>query len=378
MLAAAAVGLGFSPAVAAAAALLYALSPTAATYGSLAYPDALLALWAGCLMLAASFANPLGRAVALGVFSALMVVSKGTGLLGPVFGVCLLVARGIELRALAAFVVSFALVTVAVVDPAAYLAEVLDPLDPSVRVRVDLLHNLCDNLRSVSDFDHYYWLGFGQHGRPLAPALAWASRIVTPAYLALLPVGYFFLGRRRGVAIAAAALFPVAALLIGLPATNGMWRFQIGMPLVCLVAAYAIAGSGLRVGLASAALVLVVAMQPLPPLRPDAAGDLSLPSMLFANPDATQTARLFNAIKGRPFFAGVEAGRPLTRRLWLAPGRYRVSAHADGDLLLTVDGKRVGVAGDAGSELDLSGHLHLLELGCSASCKVYSLGMAGA
>jgi hypothetical protein len=164
-------------------------------------------------------------------------------------------------------------------------------------------------------------------------------------------------------------------MLATIPATNGLWRLQIGIPLACLLAACCVGTGGLRLGIISGAIALVVAVQPMLPLRPTANGDIDLPSILFANPRETQPRALFNVWKDRPFFVALEPGASFTRRLWLAPGRYRLEIQAEGQPVVMIDG--VNVESTAGGEptVEIAGHLHTLELGSTAPARLYRLAL---
>lgn len=373
LLAVAALRLGLGPVTALATALLYASSPTAATYGSLVYLDGLLALWTSAVLLTATLAPSMKRALLLGLLSSLMIATKPTGVPAAAFCFLLLLVKDFDLRRVLAFTVTCAVLTAVMVDPIGYITELRYQPGGGIHVRHDLLANLRDNITYLLDFDRYYWLGFGQHGYPLAPALARANRVLTPAYFALMPLGFWALARRRGAAVALAVAAPLLAMLASIPASNGIWRYQIGMPLLCFLVACALTAGGPRLALTSAIVAVLASIQPLLPLRPTPTGDIELASVLFANPDVVAQRSLFNPLKGRPFYVGIGASDTLTRRLWLPPGRYRVIVNAEGRPFVAIDDVPLTTGPDGTASVELVGHVHALRIESPQPSSLYRM-----
>lgn len=368
----AALALGTGPGAALGAATLYAVYPPAVTFGSLAYPEAPLALGIVLLLVLTSVPT-VRRALAAGAVAGLMVATKATGLLAPAYAASLLLRQARHWRRAVLALVASAVVAAALVNPLRYAQEVIDPLDPATAVRSNIVSNMRSTAIYATAFSHYYWLGFGQHGRPLALPMARAHRVLTPVYLSalVLAVAATLFARRWWMAVA--CLAPIVTVLALAPVFNGMWRLHLCTPLMCLLIASAFAGAGRSLRAAGVLVALLVAVQPFLPLRPDATGTIALHEVLFANSSEGQSHNLFNPIKRRLFFVALDPEHVLTRRLWLQPGSYRVAAKAEGRPLIRLDGTPVPLDAASSAVVEVTDHLHQLELGSEEMAKLFEL-----
>lgn len=370
----AALGLGLSLPFAVLAAALYAVLPLIVTFGSLAYPDPVLALGVALLVVFSAGASR-RHACAAGATAGLMAAAKATGLFLPAYAAALLLIRSRKVaNAVLALVVS-AVVAGTVVNPLRYGQELVAPLDPATAVRPDIVRNVRENVLYLTDYPRYYWLGFGQHGRPLALPMARANRLVTPVVHALVVLAALATLAARRWLLAFTCIAPLAVLLAFVPASNGMWRLHLAGPLACLLIASALGFGTRRFRALCLAVGLVVLAIPLLPVRTGDDGAVPLSEVLFANSSNGQSWNLFNALKGRPFRVDLAPKRRLTRRLWLAPGSYRVQARSNGQTSVTIDGQTVVLAAADSEPLRLDGYVHLLELTAPKWVQLYRLGI---
>lgn len=345
------------------AAWLYAVFPAAAAYGSLAYLDPLLPpLFVGLLIVLARAKRELPLWLLAGVLSALLVSTKPTGLLA------LLIVPAIGrlwcragLRELAVWAASFAMVTVALGDPIDYVRGILDPVDPSAEIPLNPLETLRAHFVYLIDFGRHYWLGFAQHGRPLADVLARGHFAAGPVYFGTFAAAAVFsvATRQRGALLF--CLMPIVPALFLFPPSNGLWRFQILFPLVCATIAFAISVAGTKYRIGFAAVAIACASIAFAPLAPDReTGTLALHKIIFRNPDVPQKRQLFNPFRGRPFELLIPAGSSMEHPLWLSAGSYRMTAWADGDVGASIDGRKISTARDETFEVE--GRMHRLRL----------------
>ena len=130
---------------------------------------------------------------------------------------------------------------------------------------------------------------------------------------------------------------PTAFLLAFIQPSNGTSRFHMVAPLLCGAIAVAASVVPRRGLLALGAVAILVALLPLLPSRPGADGTVDLGDVLFWNPQAPQLYGFYWPWKGRSIVVQVEAGIPLSRRLWLPAGAYEVGVRSDGPVDVTLD-----------------------------------------
>jgi hypothetical protein len=198
--------------------------------------------------------------------------------------------------------------------------QLLHPSRPIGEVNTAPLSTLGRNLALLAQPSSYYWLSFARHGTPLAPLMARLHPVLTPAvqaaWLAGLVAAAIHRDRLRLFVLAAPAVLVLAWIM----PSDGLWRFHLLSPLVCLGAAFA----------------------------------LTAPS------DAARAAAVTLAAH-----AGATAILPasrMTRQLWLHPGRWAVEVAASGPAIVALDG-RVLLDGDArAAETTVSGWVHRLSV----------------
>ncbi|MFP6625450.1 MAG: hypothetical protein VCA74_00100 [Deltaproteobacteria bacterium] len=368
--------LGGSTAAGLGAAALYACYPPSVAYGSLLYLDPPLApLLVTLLWLLARGKNETRSWLAIATVTALMATTKQTGLIALALVPVLAVAYGHPPRRLLAWAAAAALLICLLVDPVSYVNGMLVPNDPSASLEFKPLRTLTFNLGYLGLIPNYYWLGFAQHGKPLAWVAAYPHHVLTPVYLTLYPLALALLGLQRRWRTLLALLLPVAIALCLLPPSVGIWRLHILTPLLCATIALALArsGPGYRVG--AAVLALAVASAPFVPARPGATdGNLPLDTLIFANPRAPQRHELFNPFKGRPLRVVIQPGQRISRRIWLGPGRYGLSVESSATVELDIDGHHLKFARNGRLQstlVSLEDRLHLLTITAPAGAQLY-------
>lgn len=373
------VAIGGGPAAGLLASWLYAVFPAAATYGSLAYLDPLLPpLFVGLLIVLAHAKRELPLWLLAGALSALLISTKPTGLLAllivPLIGRLWCHAG---LREFAVWAASLGLVAVALGDPIDYVRGIFDPVDPSAEIPRNPLETLRTHFVYLIDFSRHYWLGFAQHGKPLADALARAHLVVGPAFFGAFAATAVFsaVTRQRGPLLF--CLLPIVPAVFLFPPSNGLWRFQILFPLVCATIAFAVSVTGSRSRAGFAAVAIACAALAFAPLAPDRnTGDLALHKMIFRNPDVPQKRRLFNPFRGRPFELLIPAGGAMEHSLWLSPGTYRLSVTANGDVGAWIDGDEISTA--PSQTFEVEGRRHRLRLDSTNGASIRRLAVTPA
>jgi len=347
--------IGCSWTTAVVAAGLYAVFPPAIVYGSLAYLDPLVALTVLMVLCVVVRADDTARSwTMVGVLTGLAISAKQTGLLAVLaVPVTAVVQRGWRSRQLA----GWALVTFVVVsvfcDPAAYLHELVHPADPYADIRLNPVATLASNLRLLAEPSGWYWLSFARHGQPLAPTFARSNAVVTAPVLALFVASFLIAVVRRNRVALAVIYWPVFAALCLLPPSDGAWRAQALFPLVCAGVASQLAAVRRTVLVPLVVGAALLAVGPLAPARLDSRGRVDLADLLFANPQIKQEPRLYAPLRGHGVEVYLEAGTPVSRRIWLGPGRYEIDVDASAWTVVTLDGETVfsGLAGSDTSDV---------------------------
>jgi hypothetical protein len=368
-------GIGCSWGAALAAASLYAVFPPAVVYGSLAYLDPLVALTVLAVLCAVVRAGDRARSwTTVGILTGLAVSAKQTGLIAVLAVPVIAVAqRGWRGRQLAGWAVVTLVVACVFCDPVAYIHELLQPSDPFAEIRLNPFNTFVSNVALLSEPSGWYWLSFARHGQPLAPVFARLHRLLTPPVLLLFVVSFAvaIAGRRRAALLV--VYWPVVATLCLLPPSDGAWRAQVLFPLVCAgtVSQLASLSRPVRVPLLLGAGLL--ALVPLAPARLDRRGRVDLADLLFANPQISQVPRLYAPLRGHGVDISLAKGESISRRLWLAPGRYEIDVDASGWTVVTLDGAPIysGRSGKATFEADC--HVCAMEVSPVGASTLHSL-----
>jgi hypothetical protein len=349
--------LGGGPATALLAAGLYAVFPPAATYGSLAYPDAFMAP----LLLLVLIAVAGGRWLAAGLATGLLLATKQSGAVALVLvPVLWAVSPGRRTTDVVRWALATLLVASTLVNPAAWIDSIRHPSRPVGVVQTDPLRTLAGNVDAVARPSTYYWLSFAHHGRPPAPLLAHANQLVTPAYLSLYAVGLVAaLGRGRTRRLAFLYVPALLALAFVLP-SNGMWRLHFLFPLVCAAAAGTFAEGPRALGIIALAVGLLGGASSLLPQAPGPHGEVTLGDLLFMNPGLEDRTGFYD--RWRPLVVRFRPGGEARRSLWVAPGRYRLTVQGTGRFDVAVDDRDVVWGGMVEGELTLAGRLHELRI----------------
>ena len=359
--------LGGSAGAGLAAAALYAVFPPAIVYGSLANLDPFLApLMVALIVVVLRASDRNGRWIAAGVLTGLLASAKQPGLLA--FGLVPLLGWR-HPRGLVIWGVTAAVVVVLLVSPAAYLQGLRQPSDPYLQLRFEPLTFIAGNLVALGQPSTWYWFSFDYHGRPLAYPFAHVHQVVTPIYLLGYALALPALAWTRRWRALLALFGPTAFLFAFIQPSNGTSRFHMVAPLVCAAMAMAASVVPRRGLLVLAALALVVALAPLLPSRPGGDGAVDLGDVLFWNPQAPQPYAFYSPWKGRSVLVRVEAGVPLSRRLWLPAGPYEVAVRSDGPVDVALDGKPA-VANGAGRGAVTVGRFPRIALSTPSSARL--------
>lgn len=357
----AALGAGAGAGVLAAA--LYAVFPPAVTYGSIANLDPFLApLLVLLLTMLARGADTSGRWLALGAVTGLLASAKQTGLVAlVVVPATALVLGPRSLRGLALWAVATVAVVALFTDPVAYAWRLFHPETASATVEVKPLARLAANLGYVAQPSAYYWLSFARHGQPLAPAMARLHYVLTPAYLVLFAAAVAAAAVRRERRRLVVVVAPVALLLALMLPSDALWRFHMLSPLVCTLIACEIPALPPLVRIAALAGALLVATAVFWPARPDAGGALDLGDVLFFNPELRQRPGFWRPWR-RPLEIHLGPGDGIDRLVWLAPGRWVLTAASDAPVVARLDDRTVLRDGARVAETEVAGHVHRLEV----------------
>jgi hypothetical protein len=308
--------------------------------------------------------------LAAGVLSGLLIGTKETGLvvLASVPIAALLAPRP-RLVGLAIWAVTTFVVVAAFTSPEAYASRLLDPPDATARMRLDPMGQLVGNLGMLTAPLDHFWIGWTKHGSPRAPLLSRVNVYVAPLYVWAALGALALAAWRRDLRVLLLLVPPIALTLAAIPVTGAVRRLQMIAPLLCALIACELPRLSRRGRLVAAVAALAIAALPLLPLRPGAGGRVDLADLLFHNPQVPQRSTFFSPHQGRPLVMRLPPGKTLERRVWLAPGRYRVWIDASGPLRATLDGARLR-PGSAPSVVEVAGHVHRFTLRSRAGSTV--------
>jgi hypothetical protein len=356
-----ALGAGLGAGVLAAA--LYAVFPPAVTYGSIANLDPFLApLFVLLLVLALRPTDTPRRWLGLGVVTGLIVSAKQTGLVAlVVVPLAAIVLGPRSLRGLLLWLVATLAVVAVFTDPLAYAWRLAHPETAVDTLTFAPVARLVANVRAVARPSAYYWLSFSRHGRPLALAMVRLHYVLTPAYLVLGAIALAATAVRRETRLLVAVALPVVLLFAFMLPSDALWRFHVLSPLLCALVASEMPSLPSWVRVPALVVALLAGTAVFWPARPDAAGGLDLGDLLFFNPELHERPSFWRPWS-RPLRIHLGAGETLDRLVWLAPGRWALTAVTDGPVVARLDDQIVLRDGDRAGEIDVVGHVHRLDV----------------
>lgn len=352
-----AVALGAAPATGLLSAALYALYPPAVSYGSLDYLDPPLAPLLVLLLLGILNVSRTGTGwLSLGAVTGLFLGTKQVGMIALVLvpvAIGLLGPRSV--RGLASWAVATLVTVTLFTDPVAYFEGLLHPSRPIGQLRLDPVTYVAGNVAFMAQPSAYYWLSFSRHGEPLAPLMSRVHPVLTPAYLVAYALGLATAVAGRAGRRLLILYLPALPLLAFILPSDGLWRFHLLAPLVCLGAACALTAPSGAAVLAAAGLAGMTAFLPA---HPAADGQLGLGDLLRMNPQARQRQGFYDA--AHPLAVQLAPGVALDRLVWLSPGRYEVSVQASTAPAVGLEGRPVPAGGSTSAEVELHGFFHRL------------------
>jgi hypothetical protein len=278
-------------------------------------------------------------------------------------------------RGLALWAVATLAVVTLFADPLAYIFGLQHPETSTAAIRLEPFTRLTANLGFVASPSGYYWLSFSRHAEPLAPALARLHYVLTPAYLTLFAASALAaLGRgdlRRLLLLVA----PAALLLTLMLPTDAAWRFHVLAPLVCALVACEVPALPGLARMAVLVAAFVAASRVAWPARTGADYALDLGDLLFWNPAARQSPGFYRPerIPRRILTLRVGAPTTLTRRVWLAPGRWRVIATGLAPVGVSLDDSTVLAGVATAGDVAIRGYVHRLVVALPEGASLRSL-----
>jgi hypothetical protein len=328
------------------AAFLYAFLPMAVTYGSIANLDPVMAPLVVLLVwLLAPPEAGRWRWIALGGVTAALIATKETALVAlAVVPIAAWLRCKDAFAGLAIWGAVTLLGSALLLDLPGYAGRVLSPGIPGSSIELEPFERLVGNVRLFLDASSHGWLGFGRHGRPLAPLLARLHHVVNPVFVVACLAAFLAAAARRDRSALVLLYLPVLAIIAFLPSDSAVpRRMHLVVPLLCLGIACEIARLPRRGRIVAALAAVSIGLSGLLPQR--LLGQrVDLAGLIFANPglESVQPTGYYKPWEHRPLVLVVPREGVIEGSLWLSPGTYRARAFTDGRVDVSIDGQPVG------------------------------------